>query len=70
MRTSNIERNTNETKISLSLNLDSKDKMEIDTGCGFLDHMLTLFASHGNFSLAVKCKGDINERYIYIRNRK
>jgi len=58
MRTSSIERNTNETKITLALNLDGKGTSEIDSGCGFLDHMLTLFAKHGRFDLNVTCKGD------------
>lgn len=58
MRTAEIKRKTAETDISLSLNLDGKGRSEIDTGIGFLDHMLTLFASHGRFDLAVKCKGD------------
>ncbi len=63
MRTSAIERNTAETKIKLSLNIDGSGKSEIDTGCGFLDHMLTLFAKHGRFDLAVKCDGDTNVDY-------
>ncbi len=58
MRTSSIERNTNETKITLALNLDGKGTSEISSGCGFLDHMLTLFAKHGRFDLNVTCKGD------------
>ncbi len=58
MRTSEIKRNTKETKIELKLNLDGCGKAEIETGCGFLDHMLTLFASHGSFDLSVKCEGD------------
>ncbi len=58
MRTSEIVRNTNETKIELRLNLDGCGKAEINTGCGFLDHMLTLFAAHGGFDLFVKCEGD------------
>ncbi len=58
MRTSEIVRNTNETQIELALNLDGCGKAEIETRCGFLDHMLTLFASHGSFDLKVKCKGD------------
>ena len=58
MRTAEINRKTNETDIKLSLNLDGTGKSEIDTGCGFLDHMLTLFARHGGFDLAVSCKGD------------
>ena len=58
MRTAKIERETNETKISLSLNLDGIGKSDIDTGCGFLDHMLTLFSRHSGFDLFVKCDGD------------
>ena len=49
MRTSEIKRKTNETDIKLNLNLDGSGKGEINTGCGFLDHMLTLFARHGGF---------------------
>lgn len=63
MRTSAIERNTSETKIKLSLNIDGNGKSEINTCCGFLDHMLTLFAKHGRFDLAVKCDGDTNVDY-------
>ncbi len=58
MRDAVILRKTAETEINLSLNLDGKGKSEINTGCGFLDHMLTLFARHGRFDLAVKCNGD------------
>ena len=58
MRQSEIVRNTKETKIALTLELDGKGKGDIATGCGFLDHMLTLFASHGRFDLSVKCEGD------------
>ena len=58
MRTSNIERKTGETDISLALNLDGEGKSTIDSGCGFLDHMLTLFAAHGKFDLTLTCKGD------------
>lgn len=58
MRTSNIERKTGETEISLRLNLDGEGKSAIDSGCGFLDHMLTLFAAHGRFDLTLTCKGD------------
>ncbi len=57
MRESTVERNTNETKISLYLSLEP-GRTEVDSGCGFLDHMLTLFARHAGFSLNVKCKGD------------
>lgn len=59
MRASEIIRNTAETNIRLSLNLDGTGKSEISTGCGFLDHMLTLFASHGRFDLTIDCQGDI-----------
>ena len=59
MRTSEITRNTAETKISLRLNLDGTGKAEMDTGVGFLNHMLTLFAAHGKFDLTVKCEGDV-----------
>lgn len=59
MRTSEIKRDTAETKIALTLNLDGTGESEIDTGCGFLDHMLTLFANHGRFDLTVKCDGDV-----------
>ena len=58
MRTATLKRDTAETKIELSLTLDGKGISDIDTGCGFLDHMLTLFASHGRFDLTVKCQGD------------
>ena len=58
MRSATINRTTAETDISLSLNLDGEGKSTIDTGCGFLDHMLTLFAKHGRFDLTVKCNGD------------
>lgn len=60
MRTAEISRKTAETNISLSLNLDGSGKSQIQTGCGFLDHMLTLFASHGRFDLQVTCVGDTN----------
>ena len=58
MRASGITRKTAETDITLSLNLDGRGESQIDTGCGFLDHMLTLFAKHGGFDLTVKCVGD------------
>ena len=63
MRTSEIKRKTNETDISLKLNLDGKGISKIDSGCGFLDHMLTLFARHGGFDLAVTCNGDTQVDY-------
>lgn len=59
MRTAQITRETAETAIRLSLDLDGTGRGEIDTGVGFLDHMLTLFARHGRFDLSVKCKGDV-----------
>ena len=58
MRKAEIKRKTAETDIALSLVLDGEGKSEINTGCGFLDHMLTLFAAHGKFDLNVKCVGD------------
>lgn len=58
MRTAQIKRITAETDISLTLNLDGTGASECKTGCGFLDHMLTLFAKHGRFDLKVICNGD------------
>ena len=58
MRTAEIVRKTAETDISLKLTLEGTGRGEIATGCGFLDHMLTLFAAHGRFDLAVSCRGD------------
>ena len=58
MRNATINRKTAETDIQLTLELDGTGKSTIDTGCGFLDHMLTLFAKHGRFDLTVTCKGD------------
>ena len=58
MRTSTIIRRTAETDIRLELNLDGVGKADVDSGCGFLNHMLTLFAKHGRFDLSVKCLGD------------
>lgn len=60
MRGSIINRKTNETNIKIELNLDGSGKTEIDTGIGFLDHMLTLFGFHGGFDLKIKCSGDLN----------
>ncbi len=59
MRTSEIIRTTKETDIKLSLCLDGTGKSNINTGVGFFDHMLTLFAAHGMFDLEVVCKGDL-----------
>lgn len=58
MRTAQINRKTAETDISITLCLDGKGESEINTGCGFLDHMLILFAKHGRFDLKVHCVGD------------
>ena len=63
MRTASIKRDTKETRIELALNLDGAGKSEVATGCGFLDHMLTLFARHGDFDLAVTCCGDTEVHY-------
>ena len=59
MRSSQIERNTQETKINLTLSLDGTGIKEINTGCGFLNHMLELFARHADFDLKVRCDGDM-----------
>jgi imidazoleglycerol-phosphate dehydratase len=63
MRCSEIIRDTKETKIKININLDGTGEAKIDTGCGFLDHMLTLFASHASFDLTVFCDGDTNVDY-------
>ena len=63
MRNATIKRKTAETDIELFLELDGTGKSVVDSGCGFLDHMLTLFASHGKFDLTVKCVGDVNVDY-------
>jgi len=59
MRKSSIQRNTKETKISMTLDLDGQGKANVQTGIGFMDHMLELFAFHGSFDLDVICDGDI-----------
>jgi imidazoleglycerol-phosphate dehydratase len=59
-RTAEIKRTTAETDISLSLSLDGSGKAEVETGVGFLDHMLTLFARHGLMDLTVHCRGDLH----------
>ena len=63
MRTSDIKRKTGETDISLALNLDGNGVSDIKSGCGFMDHMLTLFAKHGRFNLTLSCKGDTQVDY-------
>ena len=63
MRISEINRKTAETDIALKLNLDGNGLADIDTGCGFLNHMLTLFAKHSRYDLTVKCIGDTDVDY-------
>lgn len=58
MRTASIQRDTKETRIALTLDLDGTGKASIASGCGFLDHMLELFTRHGDFDLSVTCHGD------------
>ncbi len=58
-----LERNTNETQIELTLDLDGSGRYEVDTGCGFLNHMLELFARHGRFDLVLTCHGDVQVDY-------
>jgi imidazoleglycerol-phosphate dehydratase len=59
MRTASLQRKTNETEISIELDLDGTGQHNIDTGIGFLDHMLSHIAMHGLFDLTVKAKGDL-----------
>ena len=63
MRKSNIERKTKETQVKVSLALDRSGSCNIDTGCGFLNHMLELFSRHGRFELDVTCHGDTDVDY-------
>ena len=63
MRTATIKRDTRETQIELTLSLDGTGKASIASGCGFLDHMLELFARHGDIDLTVKCNGDTHVDY-------
>jgi imidazoleglycerol-phosphate dehydratase len=58
MRKAAVARKTAETDVTLTLELDGSGKADVQTGCGFLDHMLTLFARHARFDLTVRCKGD------------
>lgn len=60
MRQATVERTTRESSITLTLNIDGSGKAQIDTGIGFLDHMLTLLAGHGFFDLSVKATGDLH----------
>jgi imidazoleglycerol-phosphate dehydratase len=60
MRTGSYKRKTTETEISVELSIDGEGKYAIDTGIGFLNHMLELFTRHGLFDLTVKCKGDLH----------
>ena len=60
MRTATLTRNTNETRISLTLKIDGKGKYEVSTGIRFFDHMLELFSRHGAFDLKLTCKGDLD----------
>ena len=63
MRTFELTRKTAETDIALKINLDGTGRSEIDSGCGFLDHMLTLFAKHARFDLTLTCRGDVEVDY-------
>ncbi len=60
MRSSKIERNTAETQILMTLNIDGQGSFDGTTGIGFFDHMLTLFACHGGFDITLHCEGDLN----------
>ena len=60
MRSASITRNTQETQIQLTLTLDGSGNYAVSTGCGFLDHMLELFARHGRFDLELTCHGDLH----------
>ena len=63
MRQATVKRKTAETDIELTLDLDGSGKSQIDSGCGFFDHMLTLFAGHGRFDLTLTCRGDTRVDY-------
>ena len=63
MREIRLERNTAETQIELTLDLDGAGIYQVDTGCGFLNHMLELFARHGRFDLVLTCHGDVEVDY-------
>src|SRR5690625_7233578 len=59
-RQGSAQRATTETTIQVSLNLDGTGKVDVDTGIGYFDHMLTAFAVHGRFDMTVRCKGDLH----------
>lgn len=63
MRNAQMERNTEETQIRLALELDGSGQTDVDSGCPFLDHMLTLFAAHGGLDLTLCCRGDVEVDY-------
>lgn len=63
MRLARVQRATGETAINCTLEIDGGGVFEIDTGCGFLDHMLELFTRHGRFDLTLSCKGDVHIDY-------
>ena len=63
MRIVKSARRTDETEISLTLNLDGSGIYDVDTGCGFLNHMLELFSRHGRFDLTLACRGDVQVDY-------
>lgn len=63
MREAEISRKTNETDIKLKINIDGTGKADISSGCGFLDHMLTLFARHARVDLSLRCIGDVEVDY-------
>ena len=63
MRRSRIDRSTTETQINLALTVDGSGRYDVNTGCGFLNHMLELFARHGRFDLFVECAGDTHVDY-------
>ncbi len=63
IRTAEVIRKTAETDINLKIRLDGKGESSINTGCGFLDHMLTLFSKHSRIDMEIKCIGDTNVDY-------
>jgi len=63
MRKAKEARKTNETNVSIELNIDGRGLYDVETGCGFLDHMLELFSRHGRFDLTLRCSGDAEVDY-------